>query len=299
MLIHRYIHAILIELIYKLKRMHIVFDIGGTKTRIARSFDGITYEEPLKFNTRPEFKGGMELFISKIQEVVQGEEVTAIAGGIAGVLNKDKTELIGGPNTKGWWNKPIVKTLEETFRTKVYIENDTVMGGMGEMHHGAGITEGIGVYLTVSTGVGGCRFVDGSPDKSTMGFEPGWQIIDAGGSLCDGCNTPGYLEDYIGGNAMEKRLGVKPYTITEDSFWKEHARLLALGLVNISVLWSPEVIVIGGSMMNKIGIPIPETREFLAEYLSIFPTPPRIEHAKFNDEMGLYGALAYIQKKDT
>jgi predicted NBD/HSP70 family sugar kinase len=139
-----------------------------------------------------------------------------------------------------------------------------------------------------------------------MGFEPGWQIIGTP-ELCkdtekenwlDGYCSKGYLMSHIGGACVEKFENKKPVEITDDSFWEEKAKLLSIGLHNICTMWSPDVIVIGGSMMNQIGILLGHVERHLKETLKdVFPDEvPRIEPAQFGDEMGIHGAMAYLKQ---
>lgn len=285
--------------------MYILLDIGGTKTRIARSRDLESFDEATIFDTPQNFEEGIALIRDEARRIAGGDEIIAAAVGMAASPDRDKKMVVGGgPNTKDWLGKPLVHQLEEALEAKVYLENDTAMGGLAQITYGPAKGKEIAVYMTVSTGVGGCRFVNGEVDKSAMGFEPGWQIISspAVGENADewflGHCSKGYLESVIGGACVEKQEGKKPYEITDEAFWDGKARFLAYGLHNICLMWSPDIIVIGGSMMNKIGIPIDKTKEYLAQTLKdVFPNSmPGIVHADFGDEMGLYGAMAYLKK---
>ena len=276
--------------------MYILFDIGATNMRIAASADGKTLDEIRKLPTPKAFEEGIEAFRSAALELAGGERIEAAVGGIAGPLDKEKTMAVGGPNIPGWWNKPLKDSLEKALDTSAHIENDAAIGALGEAIYGAGRGYPIVVYMTISTGVGGARVVNGKIDECAMGFEPGAQIIDAGNALCPGWSERGYLINYVSGADIERQCGRKPYEITDEKFWDDRARFLAYGLNNITVIWSPDIIVLGGSMMNKIGIPIERVRFYLKEALNIFPSPPLVVKARLGDELSLYGALAYIDQ---
>ncbi len=276
--------------------MYILFDIGATNMRLVASVDGKALGEIRNLATPKEFEKGIEVFKGAALELAGGERIDAVVGGIAGPLDKDKTMAVGGPNIPGWWNKPLKDALEKALTTVAHIENDAAMGTLGEAIYGAGRGYPIVVYITVSTGVGGARVVNGKIDEGAMGFEPGAQIIDAGNALCPGWSERGYLINYISGADIERQCGKKPYEITDEKFWDDRARFLAYGLNNITVIWSPDIIILGGSMMNEIGIPVERVRYYLKEALNIFPTPPIVEKAKLGDELSLYGALAYINQ---
>ena len=199
-------------------------------------------------------------------------------------------------SSMSWVNKHFTSSLKEEYNVPIYVDNDSAIVGLGEMHFGAGIEQGIGVYMTISTGVGGARFVDGYIDTASVGFEPGHEIIDPDKSMCPDCES-GELESYIGGAATEKRMGVKPYEIVDPEFWDTYAKYLAYGLNNMIVHWSPSVVVLGGSMIvGDPAIPVDRTIEYLKNILKIFPELPEIKKAELGALGGLYGAMALVNQ---
>lgn len=276
--------------------MYIFFDIGGTKTRVAFSHDGAVLGEPKVFPTPQEFSKGIDQLRKAAHELSAGQKIRAAAGGVAGPLDKEKARLVRSPHVSGWIGKPLKEDLQQILGAPVYLENDAAMAGLGEAAYGEGKGKRIVVYVTVSTGVGGARIVDGEIDTSAMGFEPGHQIIDADGTLCPECkNVPGYLERYVSGSAIELRYGKKADEIDDPKVWDEAARFLAYGLNNSIVHWSPEVVILGGSVMQKI--PLGRVREYLADIMKIFPEPPVIKKAVLGDFAGLYGALQFLGRR--
>jgi glucokinase len=278
---------------------YVLFDIGGTNMRVASSKDGVTFGEPKIVPTPKDFDAGIAMLASLAREVSLGEPITAAGGGIAGPLSRDKSTFLNSPHLAGWSGKPIKKAMEEALGAPVFIDNDTAIVGLGEAVSGAGKGYGIVAYVTVSTGVGGVRIVNGAIDVSAMGFEPGHQIFDAGGALhTTSVGGNGHdLEGYISGTSISERYGKKPYEITDEAFWDEMARLLAYGLNNTIVHWSPDVVVLGGSMMNKIGIPVPRVEAYLKGLLHIFPELPVIVHSALTDFGGIHGALAFVNQQ--
>lgn len=280
---------------------YLLFDIGGTNMRVAFARDDENFGDPMIVPTPQDFDEGIATVARIAKELSGGEKITAAGGGIAGVFSRDRTMFLNGPHLKGWNGKPIKRALEESLGAPTFVNNDTAIVGLGEAVAGAGKGHSIVAYLTVSTGVGGVRIVNGSIDISVMGFEPGHQIIDAGGALHQtsvGGNGID-LEGYISGTAITERYGKKPREITDERFWDEMARLLAYGLNNTIVHWSPDIVVIGGSMMNTVGIPIDRVRVHLNEILHIYPELPLIEHSTLGDVGGLYGALRYVKQNLT
>lgn len=276
---------------------YVLFDIGGTKTRVAVSEDLKTFSEPIKFKTPKDFKEGTDAIVDAVKQLTS-EPIRGCAGGIRGMLNHDKTEMVQDTKLSGWCDKPLVETLKKKLKTEVYLENDAATVGLGEAHFGAGKGQEIVVYHTVSTGVGGAKIENGEVDSYRDGFEPGHQILDIDKTIL-GDDIEPTLENLVSGDALEKRMGVKPYEIPqEDAIWDQLALYLAHGLRNTILYWSPDVIVLGGSMI--VGDPriflddiIKHTNEVLGDV-----TPcPLILDATLGDFGGLYGAMAILNTR--
>jgi predicted NBD/HSP70 family sugar kinase len=277
---------------------YILFDIGGTKTRVAKSEDLVTFSEPIKFSTPPLYRDGLNAIHEAIDTLTKTSGITALAGGIRGPLNHEKTGIVSETKLVDWVGRNIVKDLHTRYHVPVFLENDTATVGLGEALYGAGKGYDIVAYHTVSTGVGGVRIVEGTIDIASVGFEPGHQELDLDRSIL-GKRIPHTLENLVSGTALEERRGVKPYEISQDDHvWDELASYLAHGLKNTIVYWSPEIIVLGGSMI--VGDPrillkdiIKHTHELLED---LIPPPPIVD-AAFRDDGGLYGAMAILQQR--
>lgn len=277
--------------------MKILFDIGGTKTRIAGTTDLETFTEPVVFETPKDFDELISKFRESASRIAGGKKIEVAAGDAAGPFGEGRKILYRMPSIPEWGqNIPLQERLEEALEAPVSTVNDAALVGLGEAVYGAGRGVEIIVYITVSTGVGGAKIAGGKIEERVYGFEPGWQIIDAGGALCDGCSERGYLCDYISGRAIEKREGVKPYEILDKDYWDKMAKWLAYGLNNTIVHWSPHRIVLGGSMMKEIGIQVPDVKRYLEEVNNIYPELPEIVHSELGDFGGLYGAIALLRK---
>lgn len=279
---------------------YLLFDIGGTNMRVAFSKDGETFGEPKMVKTPKIFEDAVETFKELADEVSMGEKIKIVSGGMKGPFDKEKTMIVNSPSLPDWNNKSLKDSLEKAVGAEVFIENDTAMVGLGEMNNGAGKINGtsaeIGVYITVSTGVGGARFINGQIDKNKFGFEPGHQIID----ITDGnaSHNLGHLEEFISGSALKKRFNRNAYEVTDPEVWDELARYLAYGLYNTILHWSPNVVVLGGPMIiGKPSISIEAVKKYLNSIVSVFPELPDIKQAELGDFGGLYGALSFLKSK--
>ncbi|MCI0532688.1 ROK family protein, partial [bacterium] len=270
--------------------MFILFDIGGTKMRFARAEDSENFGEPVKVPTPPLFEDALPEMERVIKELARGEKIDGMAGGIAGVFNRSGDILVKSPNLPKWKDVPLKEKLEHISGAPVEVRNDAAVVGLGEAVFGAGKEKSIVVYMTVSTGVGGTRIVDGKIDASAFGFEPGWQIIDMDKTACPDCRGI-YLEDHISGRSLKERYNEEPYEVSDRKIWDDvNPKWLAAGLNNTIVHWSPDIVVLGGSMMvGNPSISLEKTKEYLNEYLKIFPEHPEIVKASLKDDGGLWG----------
>jgi len=269
--------------------MHILFDIGKTKMRIAGSQDLASFGDPKIFDTPKDYDEFIRIFVDAAREIAGGKRIESLSGGVGSKLSSDKTEiLIDELNFSEWRNGSIVRDISHNMEAPTFLENDAALAALGEAAYGAGRSSRIVAYITVSTGVGGARVVDGKIDANAQGFEPGRQVL----SLLE----TKYATEYLSGVAVESATGKEPAHILDEDFWDEKAKTLAVFLNNIIVLWSPHVVVLGGSMMNEVGIPIPATAEYLRKICKIFPELPPLKHSELGDLGGLWGALELLRQ---
>lgn len=267
--------------------MNIVFDIGGSQTRVGISRGGKSLDQVSIKLTQPDWESGMRILEEVIDDLSGKEKVTGMVGGIAGVWDREKARLLKSPNLPNWVDKPIKERLQHKYQTPVVLENDAALGGLGEAVWGAGRGEKIVGYLAIGTGVGGARIVEGKIDHNAFGFEPGHQIVQS-------TPTVATLEQMVGGRSIDLRYGVDAAQLHDESAWREIISFLAAGIVNITLLWSPHMVVLGGSVSKAI--PIVELKEEVAKRIVIFPWVPKIETSQLLDEAGLWGGLAMLNK---
>lgn len=283
-----------------MKNTIVLFDIGGTKTRVTTSTDGEQLGSVESFATPKDPKKGIAQIISVAESLSEGLKIASFVGGIRGVLNEENTGIEHDEILANWVNFDVVAAIQKIHDVPVTLENDAALAGLGEAMYGAGQGIDILVYHTISTGVGGVRIHNGMIDESSAGFEPGHQVLDIDRTILGEDVVP-TLENLVSGAAVEARLGVKPYEIPqEDVIWNELAGYLAQGLRNTVLYWSPEAIVLGGSMMiGDPKIPLDAVRKATVAVLDSLVPCPFITTAQLGDEAGLYGALAlYASSKN-
>lgn len=274
---------------------YLVFDIGGTKTRVAVSSDGETLAAQRKYDTPNDPKKGLATLVNTAQELL-GEaagDLVGVAGGMRGRLHEDKRSLHHDAVLHAWQDFALVEGLEDAFDVPVTLENDTALAGLGEAVYGAAKGFELVVYHTVSTGVGGVKIEHETIDEASVGFEPGHQILDIDRTILGEDFVP-TLENLVSGQAIEERMGIKAYEIDqEDVMWDTLAQYLSQGLRNSILYWSPEVIVLGGSMiLGDPKIRLDDIRKHTVAALDGFTETPYIALAALGDDAGLYGGMA-------
>lgn len=267
-----------------------LFDIGASHTRVGFSFDGENIVNTEIYPTPENFEAGINLLEQKAKSLVANQKANAIVGGIAGHLNLERTMVAYAPNLPDWNNKPLAEELMKRTGAKVFLENDTAMVGLGEAVKGAGRVFKIVAYMTVSTGVNGVLIVDKKIAPNSFGFEIGKQIIDFDSSYDKNARN---FEDLVAGSQFPRRHGKESYEITNVDVWEEEARLIAYGVNNMILFWSPDIVVLGGGVIKQV--PIDKVREKVSETLTIFGKLPQIKIAEIADFGGLFGALHYAK----
>lgn len=267
--------------------MYLLFDIGGTSMRLASS-DGKKINRIIKAPTPKNFGAALKQF-ANLAKKLNIKSLKSAAGGLPGPFNKQTGRLLTPPNLPLWRGKDAAREFKKILKAPVLMENDAALGALGEANFGAGKGKNIVAYLTISTGIGGAKIVGGKIDANALGFEPGKQIIDFANQKT--------LESFASGNALQKKYKLLPSKIKNKNIWDKEAYALACGLANIIVLWSPEIVVLGGGLVLTGPLSLKLVEQNLKNVLKIFPKTPAIKKARLGDNSGLYGALALLKLK--
>ena len=274
--------------------MHIIADIGGTKMRIVgtrnmREFSG----EPRYIDTPHEYREGCAVLAGAMRDISQGEKIEKVLIGIRGSIARDRASMTDRSVLVDWSRRPLAHDIQDAISAEsATLFNDVTLNSIGEAVYGAGTGAPIVVYYTVSTGVNGTRVVDGRVEVASQGFEAGGQYLRVG-------DTTSSLEEMVSGAAIFAKYGVHPKELGKDSpVWEELARIFAYGLHNSILHWSPDRVVLGGSMFNEIGISVERVAFHVKDIMRNFPDVPEIVHASLGDFGGLWGGLALLNQAD-
>jgi predicted NBD/HSP70 family sugar kinase len=270
--------------------MVIVGNIGGTHTRIAGSEARDSFEEPVILDTPSSFEELLDTFVRSSLVIANERPITSAVIGVAGLLSPDKSEMLRSPNLGDWVGKDIKKAFTEALGAPVTFENDAALEALGEARTGAGVGSSIVAYLSVGTGVGGARVVDGKLDRAAHGFEVGHQLLGA---------TDGAMEweEIVSGSGLGRKYGQPSSTIKDPGVWAEVGDQFAYGLYNTILHWSPDCVVLGGALFNEKAIPLERVETKLKSLARALSDLPELRLAKHGDLSGLYGALALSQER--
>ncbi len=269
--------------------MFVMIDVGGTKTRIGYAHDFHALASVEVFQTPQSYAKGLSALVAAVKKIGD-EKLAGAALGAPGVLSRDKRRIVNASNLPDWNGAALADDLEAALGAPVILENDTALVGLGEATVGAGTGADIVAYVTISTGVNGARIVDGALDRAAFGFELGEQLLGRDASAST-------LEEIVSGRAIQDRFGAPAATLGVDHpVWEELAEVVAIGLHNIIAHWSPDRIVVGGSMMREVGIPLDRIEAHLRRLRHKNPVLPEIERASLGDLGGLWGGLVRLRK---
>ncbi len=246
----------------------LVFDIGGTYTRAALlTKEGIGDVRHMRTPAEP---------AEAVRQLASFEGVAKVVGGFAGVI--EDGVILYSTNLPQWDGFRLAAELEDALGASARVENDAELAGLGEAVFGAGKGKGVVAYIGLGTGVGTARVVDGVVEKHSSEGEARLSVI----TLSDGTT----LEERVGGHSLEKRFGAHPKDLSPD-VWIELAPLLAEGVQNAVREWQPDVVVLGGSLMNEEnGFQLSRITEALLD------DGVAVVKAELGDAAGLWGARA-------
>jgi predicted NBD/HSP70 family sugar kinase len=265
--------------------MFLLGDVGGTKTRIALSKNLKDIDEIFIFETKGKYKDFLKV-IEKFREI----KIIKTCFGFAGNFDKKKEKLIYAPNLKDYEGKNLKKDLERILKCKIILENDAVLAGLGEAYFGAGKKYKIFSYLTFSSGIGGVKIVNYKVDENVFGFEPGHSLFLLNQE--ENKILVFKIGDFVGGKNLEEVFKQRLEETKDKKFWKEITKLYALFLVNVSLFWSTEVIIIGGGISKRLDFKV-----LNKNFQNFHPLGWKVKilKSKLGDLGGIYGGLVKLK----
>lgn len=264
-------------------------DLGGTKILTGIFTPELECVGQLKISTKAE--RGAERVIERIARSVREavdecdltlDSIRGLGIGAPGAVNTKDGNVIFAPNLD-WKDVPLKKLLEKELGVPVFVENDCKMNALGvyQAELGSKPKSMIGVFL--GTGIGAGIFIDGKPYTGFNGTagEIGHMVIDIDGPEC-GCGNRGCFEalasrraifrtiqaavkkgqstvltEMLGPELADLRSGDLRKAIRRGDRFVEKvieqaAEYTGIAVGNLINLFNPEVIVLGGGIIEQL-----------------------------------------------
>src|SRR3989454_9464280 len=303
-------------------------DLGGTHLRAATvSNDGqIHFRHKQK---TPRGQNAVEIVNALVdaaceyekQDVGNGQRIRAISVVVPGTVNVGTGVIVKAPNLPSLDGFDLSTALTQELHRPTMLENDANAAAVGEMWQGAGRGRRAIVCVTLGTGVGGGIILDGKLWRGVNGSaaEIGHMCVDPFGGVACTCGSRGCLEVYASATAIVRmtREAIPRYQdsvlyTSEDltaekiygaglegdelalEVFRRMGVYLGIGLANLINIINPEMIVIGGGVVNAWELFEKHMHREIAE--RAFPVPAKevkVVPAECGDDAGLLGA-AYL-----
>lgn len=255
-------------------------DVGGTNVKAGLVAGDGQVIASVKWRTNSE--GGFSYFTKELKQNVETmasahglswTDIRATGIGLPGFLDLNAATLIHAVNLHWSDDLPVIKLLQEELEMPIVMDNDGNLASLGEVWIGAGRGAKSGLCVTVGTGIGAGIVLGGQVYRgiSTMAGEIGHLPMKVDGELCN-CGHYGCLETLASATALVRagiRIGLTSPTCGESKLTardifslakagnneavrvvNEMVDWLARGLTTAAHLLNPEVIIIGGGVVQ-------------------------------------------------
>lgn len=250
------------------------------------------------------------------------QPITAVSVVVPGTVNVSKGIVVKAPNLPSLNGFNLTADLSARLNRPALLENDANAAAVGEMWMGAGREQNSIVCMTLGTGVGGGIILDGKLWRGAVGAaaEIGHMCVDPFGGVACGCGSQGCLEVYASATAIVRMTreagsrhpessllfddlsseeifdaGQKGDALALEVF-ERMGVYLGIGIANLLNILNPEMIVIGGGVVNGWELFEKSMRQQVAERaFPLLADRVKIVRAECGDDAGLLGAarLAY------
>jgi glucokinase len=278
--------------------MKIGIDVGGTKCLgVAVDDDGKVVQQ-----YRLPTPHADALCDTLVEIVAQLGEFKSLGIGVPGLISPEGV-IRASPNLVGAKELALRQMMQDRLSKKVLVENDATCAALGEWKSGAAHGATDARVITLGTGIGGGFISSSVLQRGAHGFagEVGHMVVDPDGPLCP-CGRNGCWERYASGNGLsylangEKgedvlsraKDGAADAIDVVDTF----AKWVALGLVNLTNMTDPDVIVVGGGVIVSADVVMPRIAHWFEQllYSPKHRAHPRLVAAQLGEQAGAIGA---------
>ena len=291
-------------------KKYVSFDIGGTDIKYALIDETANIVEKYKISTEA-YKGGktiLEKVIYIVKEFQKKEKISGVAISTAGMVDVEKGEIFYSSTIPNYIGINFKKEIEEKLNLPCEVENDVNCAGLAEYISGASKGSKIAVMVTVGTGIGGSIIINGemlhgfsnsAGEVAYMNIDgKNFQNIASTSALVNKVATRKNetLENWNGKKIFEKaQKGDEICCKAID----EMVDILGEGIANICCVVNPEVVVLGGGIMEQEVYLKSKIEEALKKYLIYsIEQHTKIEFAKHKNDAGILGAFYNFCKRN-
>ena len=280
-------------------------DIGGTTIK-ADLYDefGTSLNQFKEIETIIDYDLGTNQILNQvcdlIGEYILNYSIDGVGISTAGVVNANTGEIIyAGYTIPGYIGVNFTSEIEKRFGLSTFVENDVNCAALGELWKGQAKDKKNVVMVTIGTGIGGSIIVNG---QIVNGFnytagEVGY--IPVGNSDWQSkASTTALINLYQKKSLKTNQTGRTFFTdlSSGDKVAKETFEIfvenLTKGLLTISYLLNPEILILGGGILAKKDILLPEIQSSLAKNaMDNRFLPKNVVAATLGNEAGRIGAV--------
>lgn len=170
---------------------------------------------------------------------------------------------------KPHWTDTDVLGFFRTLNVPVQFDTDVNGALLAEQRWGAAQGLHSAVYVTVGTGIGAGVMTDGKLLHGAMHPEAGHMLVPRypGDPFPGACPYHGAcLEGLAAGPALQQRWQQNPKQLADNHpAWELQAHYLAMMCVNLALAYSPQRIILGGGVMERVALLPMVRRAYLAQ----------------------------------
>jgi glucokinase len=274
----------------------------------------------------------VQRIIDVVRELVAAHDVDAVGIGAAGWIDAARSTVLFAPNL-AWRDEPLREHVAAAVDLPIVVENDGNAAAWAEFTYGAARdADSSMVLFTVGTGIGGGIVLDGRIVRGAHGIaaELGHTQCVPDGHPC-GCGRRGCIEQYASGSALvrfaQQAAKDDPDTarhllelaggsiaaidgplVTAAARAGDPAALgafdqigmwLGIGLADAVQVLDPQVLVVGGGVVEAGDLLMDPARRYFGEALARRGTLPvaEVRPALMGNNAGVIGAAALARRQ--
>jgi len=299
-------------------------DLGGTHLRAATVDRHGKIQFRFKQNT-PQAKDAnaiVDAIVAAVRESQQQSgsvnHISAVSLVVPGTVNVAGGAVVKAPNLPCLDGFHLADALTEQLGVPAFVENDANAAAVGEVWQGAAVGCNTIICVTLGTGVGGGIILDGKLWRGVDGAaaEIGHMCVDPFGGVACTCGSRGCLEVFASATAIVRMTRESspryPDSILQGKndrtaemifeageqgddlaleIFRRMGVYLGIGLANLINILNPEMIVIGGGVVNGWNLFEKHMRQQVEERaFPLLAARVKIVRAKCGDDAGSLGA---------